>query len=160
MKPELFSYSKTKVISKLSVYPMEVEDCLEIFDNSFKIRFIEFAAIRYKRCGLVTHEDFPEIETLQDIANILEKEGDIGIVIFHVNIENICSVLVNDTSTTKLQFSNDQKCNHYLKQLSYNAGGNLLINAVKSNIGQFIHCTPSGAIEKYPDKQHYLHKNV
>ena len=160
MKPELFSYSKTKSISEFSVYPMEVEDCLGVFDNSLKITFIEFGATCYKRYGWVNHEHFPEIKTLQDFANLLEKEGDIGIVIFHVNIEGTCSVLVDDRSTTLFQFSSDKKCNHFLKQISNSAGGNLLINAVKSNEDQFIHCTQSGMIEKYSDKQHYLNKNV
>ena len=159
MKPELFSYSKTNTITELSVYPMQVKDLLDIFDNSLKITFVDFGATCYKNYGWVDQQQFPEIKILKDVAKLLKEEGDIGIIIFHVDIENICSVLINDKKTI-FQFSNDQNCNHYLKQISYNAGGNLLVNAIKSNKGQYIHCTLSGDIEKYSDTEHYLNKNV
>ncbi len=160
MSPSVYLYNESSKGYELYFGEYSTIDGLSLFDSKLGFKLTSFGATCYEKYGWATEEELPGFSNVEEIYSFLKSKGDIGIVDFKADIEDVCKFGTHDDGECHLNFKTKQDCLSILKKVVPSHCRDLLINKLINNPGLYLTCDSDNVITKFSSFDEYLAKNV
>jgi hypothetical protein len=160
MSSSVYLYNETAKGYELYLGECSTLHGLSLLGRELAFKLTSFGATCYGKYGWATEEELPKFSSVGEIMSFLESEGDIGIVDFKADIEDLCTFGTHDDGECQFSFRTKQQCLSILKEVLPPQSRDLLINKLINNPGLYITCDTENQITKFHSFDEYLAEKV
>ncbi|SDU02092.1 hypothetical protein [Halopseudomonas salegens] len=160
MKPAVYRYQETNRGFELYLGEYSTLDGLSVFDESAELSIISLGATRYRKYGWATEKELPPVDSVGSLIELLEAEGDIGIVECDVFLPEYGTLSTHDDRECHYVMTSKRQCISVLNTVLPREHSNMLVYALLGSQGLYLSCSEAGNVTKYRSFDEYLSKNA
>lgn len=94
--PTTYLFEQTETYHMLYLGEYSSLEGLRIVPNDLEIEKIELGASNYKNYGWATEKEFPYFKNSGELTEFLEREDEIGLLVFNIAFKNFGSLHTHD----------------------------------------------------------------
>ncbi|NMM50891.1 hypothetical protein [Marinigracilibium pacificum] len=157
--PTTYLFEQTETGYTLYLGEFSSLEGLGLIPNDLEIEKIELGVSNYKNHGWATEKEFPHFRTSGELAEFLDREGEIGLLVFDVTFKNFGSLRTHDDGECHFEFRNKKDLIDVVSKAAPKKFLTQILAKILNNPDKYISIDQNGYLKMYHTFDQYIEDN-